>query len=123
MEKLKVKGLTGLIMSSKNPEKLAQFYINVIGLPLQLNKHGNLPAHWECDFEGIHYAILKDNNTEIGSSNFVPSFVVDDINKFIEQHELAMLHPLMNLGEGSYVGSIADADGNVIRLWMSDKIV
>jgi len=119
MEKLKVKGLTGLIMSSKDPEKLAQFYINIIGLPLKLNKHGNLPAHWECDFEGIHYAILKDINTDAGSSNFVPSFAVDNINEFVAQHDLAMLHPLMNLGGGSYVASISDVDGNVIRLWMN----
>jgi predicted enzyme related to lactoylglutathione lyase len=123
MEKLKVKCLTGLIMSSKNPDRLAKFYKEVLGLPLQLNRHGNLPEHWECDFENIHYAILKDHNTDIASSNFVPSFEVDDINEFVKQHEVAMLHPLMNLGGGSFVGSIADADGNVVRLWMTNKKV
>jgi predicted enzyme related to lactoylglutathione lyase len=118
MEKMKVQGLTGLIMSSTNPEKLAMFYKEVIGLPLELNKHGNLPKHWECDFSGIHYAILKHRKGGT-SSNFVPSFAVEDINVFVEQHGLSMLHPLMDLGGGSYVGSINDVDGNTVRLWMT----
>jgi len=121
MEKQKVKRMTGLIMSSANPNKLAAFYKEVLGLPLALNKHGNLPEHWECDFEGIHYAILKDRNNDVASSNFVPSFEVDNINAFVKQHDLAMLHPLMNLGDGNFVGSVADTDGNVVRLWMTTQ--
>lgn len=120
-QKEKVKGLSGLILSSTNPDRLATFYKNVLGVPLELNKHGNLPAHWECDFNGIHYAILKENKTDTGAGNIVPSFAVDDINIFVEQHDLPMLHPLMNLGGGSYVGSIADTDGNIVRLWMTNK--
>jgi hypothetical protein len=119
MEKQKIKRMTGLIMSSANPSSLATFYIDVLGLPLALNKHGNLPEHWECDFEGIHYAILKDHKNEAASSNFVPSFEVDNIGDFVKQHDLPMLHPLMDLGDGFYVGSISDADGNIVRLWMN----
>jgi predicted enzyme related to lactoylglutathione lyase len=119
MEKQTVKRMTGLIMSSADPNRLATFYKDVLGLPLTLNKHGNLPEHWECDFEGIHYAILKDRKNEVAASNFVPSFEVDDINEFVKRNNLAMLHPLMNLGNGDFVGSIADVDGNVVRLWMT----
>ncbi len=119
MKKQHVKRMTGLIMSSPDPNRLATFYKEVLGLPLTLNKHGNLPEHWECDFEGIHYAILKERKNETTSSNFVPSFEVDDINEFVRQNDLAMLHPLMNLGSGDFVGSISDADGNVVRLWMT----
>jgi len=121
MEKLKIKRMTGLIMSSANPGRLATFYIDILGLPLALNKHGHLPEHWECDFEGIHYAILKDHKNETASSNFVPSFEVDSISDFVKQHGLSMLHPLMDLGDGFYVGSISDSDGNIIRLWMDSN--
>ena len=118
MEKQKMKRMTGLIISSPDPSRLATFYKNVLGLPLTLNKHGNLPQHWECDFEGIHYAILKDGKNDVAASNFVPSFEVDNINEFVQQNDLSMLHPLMDLGNGSFVGSIGDLDGNIIRLWM-----
>nr|WKN38052.1 glyoxalase/bleomycin resistance/dioxygenase family protein [Tunicatimonas sp. TK19036] len=122
MKTSKVKGLTGLIMSSADPEKLATFYKDVLGLPLQLNKHGNLPAHWECDFGRIHYAILKQRNAGHPSGNVVPSFEVDNITEFVKQHDLAMLHPLIDLGNGSFVGSINDPDGNVVRLWMNRSL-
>ena len=117
---LSTNGLSGLILSSTNPERLASFYRDVLGIPLQLNKHGKLPAHWECDFNGVHFAILKESKTETGASNIVPSFAVEDINAFVEYHHLSMLHPIMSLGGGSYVASIADTDGNVIRLWMGN---
>jgi predicted enzyme related to lactoylglutathione lyase len=121
MKKPIIKRMTGLIMSSDDPNKLATFYKNVLGLPLALNKHGHLPEHWECDFEGIHYAILKDKKNDVASSNFVPSFEVDNIGEFVKQHDLSMLHPLMDLGDGFYVGSITDTDGNVVRLWMNSN--
>jgi predicted enzyme related to lactoylglutathione lyase len=119
MKKITVRRMTGLILSSVDPSRLANFYKNVLGIPLALNKHGNLPEHWECDFDGIHYAILKEMPNDVASSNIVPSFEVEDIKEFVNQNNLAMLHPLMPLGGGDFVGSISDVDGNVIRLWMS----
>lgn len=122
MKKLQVKGLSGLIMASPNPEKLAAFYKEVIGLPLELNKHGNLPEHWECDFNNIHFAILRQRGNGNPSNSIVPSFAVEDISAFVTAHDLAMLHPMMDLGGGSYVASIEDLDGNTIRLWMNKSI-
>jgi predicted enzyme related to lactoylglutathione lyase len=119
MKTIKVKRMTGLIMSSADPARLANFYKNVMGLPFKLNKHGDLPAHWECNFEGIHYAVLKEKHNDEASSNFVPSFEVENINEFVYQNNLSMLHPLMDLGGGDYVGSITDVDGNIVRLWMT----
>ena len=111
--------MTGLIMSSPRPEKLALFYRDVLGIPLALNTHGDLPEHWECDFEGIHYAVLKGKVNHGGTNSYVPSFVVDDIEQFVAENKLDMLHPLIDLGEGNFVGSIMDVDGNTVRLWMT----
>ena len=122
MEKLKVKSMTGLIMSSPDPHKLAIFYRDVMGIPFALNAHGDLPKHWECDFEGIHYAVLKGKKSEGGNNVYVPSFVVDDIEQFVLENDLVMLHPLMALGGGNFVGSIRDVDGNTVRLWMTTNM-
>lgn len=121
MKRHKVKTMTGLIMSSPRPEKLALFYRDVLGIPLALNTHGDLPEHWECDFEGIHYAVLKGKENPSGTNSYVPSFVVDDIEQFVAENNLKMLHPLMALGGGNFVGSIKDVDGNTVRLWMTTK--
>lgn len=117
-----VKKMTGLIMSSPNPQKLALFYRDIMGIPLVLNKHGTFPEHWECDYEGMHYAVLKGRKNECSTQPYVPSFELEDIGMFVSQNNLTMLHPLMDLGCGDFVGSINDVDGNMIRLWMTKNV-
>ncbi len=95
MENIKVKGLTGIIMSSPEPERLANFYKKVLGIPLALNRHGNTPEHWECDYNGIHYALLKRKVNEQPNENIVLSFVVDDIESFVTTHHIKLIHPIM----------------------------
>ena len=118
MENLKVKGLTGIIMSSPQPERLASFYNDVLGIPLALNRHGNTPEHWECDYNGIHYALLKRKVDEHPNENVVLSFAVDDIERFIATHDIKLIHPIMDLGEGAFIASFKDPDGNILRFWM-----
>ncbi|MDJ1505790.1 VOC family protein [Xanthocytophaga agilis] len=119
MENLFVKGLTGVIMSSAQPERLARFYKNVLGIPLVLNRHGNMPEHWECDYNGIHYAVLKGKENKQPNETIVLSFVVDDIESFVATHDIKLLHPIMDLGEGAYIASFTDPDGNILRFWMN----
>lgn len=121
MTKLQTEGLGGLIFSSPVPGQLATFYREVIGIPLELNSHGGLPEHWECDYQGIHYAILPTWSKEDNTNSIIPSFVVKDIETFILQHKLVTLHPIMKLDEGRYVVTTKDMDGNAIRLWMGKK--
>jgi len=121
MNQTSVKGLTGLILSSANPERLANFYHHVLGIPLALNKHGNLPEHWECDYQGVHYAVLKRSTAGSATDAIVPSFVVDDIESFVTAHGIELIHPIMDLGEGAYVASFKDPDGNTLRFWMHKR--
>src|SRR5471030_3314911 len=98
MEKMKVKGLSGIIMSSANPERLAKFYNDVIGIPMVLNHHGTSPDHWECDYRGIHFAILERKADEKPTNNVVPSFYIDDINQFISENKIKTDEEIMDLG-------------------------
>ncbi len=111
------KELGGLIFYSPDPERLAQFYKEVIGIPFQVQTHGKIREHFECMHYSVHFAILK-RKENASTNNIVPSFRVDDIAQFVDHHKLKMLHPIIELGGGSYVASISDVDGNMIRLWM-----
>jgi predicted enzyme related to lactoylglutathione lyase len=122
MKNQSVTGLSGVIMSSANPENLANFYNEVLGIPLKLNRHGNTPEHWECDYNGIHFAVLKRRATEQPNENIVLSFAVDDIDEFVVAHNILLIHPLMDLGEGAVVASFKDTDGNTLRLWMNKSV-
>ena len=122
MKNSSVLGLSGVIMSSANPENLANFYNEILGIPLKLNRHGNTPEHWECDYNGIHFAVLKRRITEQPNENIVLSFAVDDIDEFVSGRNIQLIHPVMNLGEGAFVASFKDTDGNTIRLWMNKSV-
>ena len=103
---------------SPDPDRLASFYKGTLGLPLQLNAHGGLYEHWECDFNNIHFAILKAE--EVFDGNLVvPSFIVEDIEKLVSEQGLTLEDDILPLGGGSFVGHIKDPDGNRIHLWMN----
>ena len=111
-------GLGGLIFESSNPDKLADFYKTTLGLPFELRTHGGLYEHWECDFNNIHFAILKAK--EMFDGNLViPSFIVEEIEKLVSENNLTLEDDILALGEGNFVGTIKDPDGNRINLWMS----
>ena len=111
--------LIGLISTSPNPDAMAEFYRSVFGIPYELNQHGNLQPHYECDQDGIHYAILKGPRPA-GPGAVVPSFQIDDLDSFLanlEKRDIRPLHKIMDLGDGPRVSTIADPDGNHVRLF------
>lgn len=116
--KIKTLGLGGLIFESSNPDRLAQFYKETLGLPLELRTHGGLYEHWECDYNNIHFAILKASEMFDGNL-VVPSFIVEDIEKLISENSLVLEDEILALGGGSFVGRIKDPDGNRVHLWMN----
>jgi predicted enzyme related to lactoylglutathione lyase len=113
--------LVGLITSSPHPGRLADFYRLHFGIPYQLNQHGTLPAHYECDQNGIHFAIIERSGPE-HPGNIVPSFQVNDLTATLAEFEregVRPLHAVMELGGGSRVSTIPDPDGNHLRLFES----
>jgi predicted enzyme related to lactoylglutathione lyase len=110
--------LTGLIMTSPNPERTVEFYRDVIGLPFELNQHGTLPAHYECDVDGVHFAILKGD--AVSSRNVTPSFEIENLDAFLaalEPRGIKPKHRVIALGGGPRISTIADPDGNDVRLY------
>jgi predicted enzyme related to lactoylglutathione lyase len=113
--------LVGLITTSPQPEQLAEFYRVNFGIPYQLNQHGTMPAHFECDVAGIHFAIIKGSAGQ-ARGNITPSFQVDDLEDALaalEARGTKRLHPIMELGGGPRICTVADPDGNPVRLYAS----
>src|SRR5215831_11713034 len=110
--------LGGLIMSSDNPKRLADFYRSHFAIPYRVNQHGNLPAHYECDEDGVHFAIIPGRTNPPG--NIAPSFFVEDLDATLAEFEregVKPLHAVMELGGGPRICTIPDPDGNPVRLW------
>ena len=49
--------ISGLILVSRQPERLVGFYRDVLGLPLHDERHGDSQPHWACELGDVHFAI------------------------------------------------------------------
>ena len=110
--------ITALVFASKDPERLATFYREVLDIPFAVAQHGNIRPHIECEVDNFHFAIIHKPLAS-ASGSITPSFVVADLPQFLDQllgRGIEPLHPIIELGEGKSISTITDPDGNPIRL-------
>jgi hypothetical protein len=48
MDREPIEFLSAVLLVSKDPQRLADFYRDVIGVPLQEERHGDSLPHWGC---------------------------------------------------------------------------
>jgi hypothetical protein len=49
--------LSAVLIVSPQPARLAEFYREVVGVPLQDEAHGTSRAHYGCTLGDLHFAI------------------------------------------------------------------
>ena len=49
--------LSGIILVSADAARLAGFYRDVLGVPLEAEQHGDTEPHWGCELGDVHFAI------------------------------------------------------------------
>ena len=113
--------LSALTMHSADPSRLARFYREAVGLPLEPHTHGTLPEHHEAFVHGVHFAVWRAGE-HVGGP-FVPVFRVDDLDAAsarLRAASVPALHKPIDLGEGKRVVTFRDPDGNAFRLIQID---
>jgi glyoxylase I family protein len=113
---MKIESLSALVFRSDDPERLARFYREHLGIPFALQGHGTMPGHQEAWFEGIHFAVLKRTQLE---AQLAPTFRVSNLDACIEQLARKGVQPLrapLQLDENMRVSSFRDSDGNTFNL-------
>ncbi len=114
MEILQVSALT---FQSADPERLAAFYRDIVGLPLRLQQHGGMPPHHEGDLGAVHLSVLPAHPSAGGP--VVPVFRVRDLDASISElsaHGVEMALKPLRLDHGMTVAGFKDPDGNMFRL-------
>jgi predicted enzyme related to lactoylglutathione lyase len=114
MEILKFSAVT---FQSNDPERLAAFYRDKVGLPLRWDQHGNVVPHHEGDLGAVHLAVLP---AQAGAGGpVVPVFRVRDLEASISElrsKDVEMVLKPLALDEGMTVAGFKDPDGNTFRL-------
>jgi predicted enzyme related to lactoylglutathione lyase len=59
---LTVKSICGVILLSRDPDALARFYAEGLGLPLAREEHADLAPHWGVDIASTHFGIHPPEN-------------------------------------------------------------
>ena len=118
--------ISGVILVSESPGRLAEFYREVLGVPLETEEHeGSLP-HWGCDLGDVHFAIhaiedFPDKQAGVGSVKL--AFNVFDIEVLAERLTgvgLSLLYPPKDTGF-FWSTAVQDPDGNLVEFTqMSD---
>jgi catechol 2,3-dioxygenase-like lactoylglutathione lyase family enzyme len=117
-----VRFLSGLILVSERPERLADFYRDVLGLPLAEERHGDSALHWACELGDVHFAIhpAADYEGEPTATGAVKlAFMIFDLAGFVrwlETRGVPLCYPPAEFGTESRITAIRDPDGNLIEL-------
>ena len=57
MKNEKIEFVSAILLVSRHPERLAAFYRDIVGLPLEDEQHGETAAHYGCELGDLHFAI------------------------------------------------------------------
>lgn len=120
MSQEKIEFLSAVLIVSENPERLAAFYKNVIGLPIKTEDHDETHTHFGCELGDLHFAIHPTENfpdQNIGTGSIRLAFTTFDIQKLIGQIEAAgyyLAYPVKDTGF-ALMTALHDPDGNYIE--------
>jgi len=115
--KIKPKKINALLINSGKAEALVSFYRDLLGIPLEEERHGS-DLHWGCDFDGLHFAIHQVPAEKAGPASIAISFEVDGVDElFNELKEQGV--EIESEPEDRPFGRLAgirDPDGNLVYL-------
>jgi predicted enzyme related to lactoylglutathione lyase len=112
--------LSAVLVASTNPERLAAFYRDVIGIPLREEQHGASRRHWGCDLGEVHFAIhpvetFPDRRSGVGSVKLAfTTFDVKALARRLVASGTPLVYPPRDTGF-FWTTAIRDPDGNLIE--------
>ena len=120
MDREPIEFLSAVLLVSTNPQRLADFYRDVVGVPLQEERHGAALPHWGCTLGDIHFAIhpvetFPDRKSAVGSVKLAfTTFDIKAVARRLEESGVSLLYPPRDTGF-FWSTAIHDPDGNLVE--------
>ncbi len=123
----KIEFLSAVLLVSKDAKRLADFYRDIVGVPLGYEVHGDTDKHYGCELGDLHFAIHPTTNFE-GAGSGVGSvklaFTVFNMDAFVQKVEskgIKLAYRPKNTGF-ALMTAFNDPDGNYIEFTqLSDR--
>jgi predicted enzyme related to lactoylglutathione lyase len=123
----KIDFFSAILIISRNPERLVEFYRNIVGIPLEDEQHGETHKHYGCELGDLHFAIHPPENfsdKNLGAGSIKLAFTIFDIKSLVKRIEAAghkVEYQPKDIGF-SIMTAIYDPDGNYIEFTqLSDR--
>lgn len=121
MKPEQIEFLSGVILVSEDPARLARFYREILGIPLTAEEHADTQPHWGCDLGDIHFAVhpvddFPDRRAGVGAVKL--AFNVFDLEGQVDhlvQAGVELLYPPKDTGFFLSTAFL-DPDGNLVEL-------
>jgi catechol 2,3-dioxygenase-like lactoylglutathione lyase family enzyme len=118
-----IRFISGLILVSRQANRLTQFYRDILGIPLAEEQHDDTQPHWGCELGDVHFAIhpAEDypDDPASGPGPVKLAFMVFDLPRMVawlERCGVKLRYPPTDLGSESQITAVRDPDGNVVEL-------
>jgi predicted enzyme related to lactoylglutathione lyase len=114
---MSVRSVCGAILVSNDPDALARFYAEALGLSFESEEHAGLAAHWGVDVGTVHFGIHPAANfkrTSAGRGSVILTFDVTSLSECVSRLErlgAACVQTPHDEGFGM-VASFTDPEGN-----------
>jgi predicted enzyme related to lactoylglutathione lyase len=116
----RIEFLSAILIVSEDPARLAMFYRDVVGIPLEDEAHGQSQPHYGCTLGDLHFAIhpvetFPDRRYGVGAVKLaLNTFDIEGLVKRLQAKGVKILYPPTDTG--FFISTaINDPDGNFIE--------
>jgi hypothetical protein len=113
--------LSAVLVYSENAARLANFYREVLGIPLREEQHGQTPPHYGCELGDVHFAIHPASEKAPLQEQGIPrcrlAFIVFSTASLLDrlrQHGVLPTDGPKQTSFATFTG-VTDPDGNYVE--------
>ena len=112
------KFFSAILIYSENVERLGSFYRDILGIPLEEEKHGPEALHYSCELGELHFAIhpaVAGKSAGVGA--VVLAFEVFNLEAHMQQMREHNVNVISQTEDFGFMKKavIADPDGNQVE--------